>query len=309
MKKNDRGIPLFLVIIFVLLGLGIINAGIHDIIFFGDYEDAVAIPVGLIFALPPLFLYFKGNKKQDLTPLEREMRNSKRVLYLFIIIHVLVLSLFFFSSTNKGPGMPIVIFYCVAMIVYCVYKLHKIKTNPNSMNQIKYKNFSTHESITVNMYDENGELKSRDQIRYEIESQREQNRIESQTNSNSQYDNNTVLSYKAPELDESYNDPEYDEPFKERNINRINPNEMRNIVNKFGAIWTIVGGVFWIVICYFMFYMPKFTEETVPADYYINGVQVTREQFYSDPNGWIFILFGVFAIIVGIIMLIKSNKK
>ena len=50
MTKNDKGkTSLVLVIIFGLLGIGIINAGLHDAYYFGQYEDLVpAFAFGLI---------------------------------------------------------------------------------------------------------------------------------------------------------------------------------------------------------------------------------------------------------------------
>ncbi len=114
---------------------------------------------------------------------------------------------------------------------------------------------------------------------------------------------------------------EFQENSKQNSVNTIimreaayyvDPNQTRNNKKTMGiikAIYDIIVGTVWTGITGWFFYFPRFFPDIIPTEYYKDGVPVTKEEFYSDPFGLVFIGFGVLKIIIGIVQLIKACKE
>jgi amino acid transporter len=183
MKKNESGIPLAIVIIFSLIGLIAIRASLHDAIVLGQTEDLAGIAIGILFATPPIFLYIYGNRKKDLSPREKDIRNTKGACYVLLLIHVPVLIyLLCINGLNIVGSMVIVYIYTLGMIGFCVYKLYRLHINPDEDNMRTYKTFSDGEVHYINKYNENGIRKTTEEIIKEISANDNQTEDKDQRN-------------------------------------------------------------------------------------------------------------------------------
>ena len=196
MKNNKGEVSLPIVIIFGLLGFGIISAGISDIIHFGTTEDIIAIPVGLIFALPPLIMYAeqKRSERSQMTDKEKEISRNKGFYLIFLIVHICVLFLIIGKKEPFTSSLLIPVFYCIGMIIFSVYGIFNAKKYADKSYKITTYNFKTHEKHTTSIFDENGYYKPTDQIFNELHEDKKESPIKK--------DDNTILSYRAWEDDD-----------------------------------------------------------------------------------------------------------
>ncbi len=238
MRKSSGRISPILVVIFLLLGIGIIRAGIHDAIYFNEYEDLLlAVPVGLLFALPPLFIYYGDKKGENKSDRDRAISHDQSGLQAFFWFHVLVLIIMIVNRENTSGSVLIVYIYMAFALGYSGYALFRMKDDSSYSSQLKITNFKTHETITVDMYKENGDRKTTDEIKLEINGYDDADKVENNPistkdawnenytwNSDSswgntsssensgnpirdkKYENSTVLSYNATSSDEPIHD-------------------------------------------------------------------------------------------------------
>lgn len=304
MMNNKGKMSLGIVIIFGLLGLAIIQAVIHDIYYFGQYEDLIGIPIGLMFALPPFLIYRSERKNEHLSDKEKNIANSTTVLKVFILFHLLFLPLIFANNDLEFQAKAIVIIYIVIAVGLALHGINNAKNRPNDYYKIKTYNYKTGESKTYDIYDENGMAKTAEQLSIEMNSDSpDDNPTDSNDSStrNDYYKSATVLSYNADTSNTSYNYNSYTDSYEDKK------ESMKKLAYKIHGIFSIIGGLIWELICGWIFYFPRFFKDKTPTSYYMNGIPVSKEEFYSNPIGIIFMLFGIIPIITGIVTL-KKHK-
>ena len=87
------------------------------------------------------------------------------------------------------------------------------------------------------------------------------------------------------------------------------PESLKKLVSKIRAIFLIIWGPICMLIIAAFFIFPKYIEDKVPTTYIKNGLPVTKEEFYSSPIPFIFMLFCFVPTIIGIVELVKVNKE
>ena len=276
-----------------------------------DNLGIAAICAGLIFALPPLLLFI--NEKRDLKGSEDpRIKEERTTWWIFFSVFLVVLVLIFTNEDFSFGTMWFPILFSLGFVGYSGSRLFKSYTTNEPLSS---------NSVTIRTFGKNGKTyHSIEEYQMDMMNENGVNNYNAVSNTNVDgLDNDIVGPYFADDKAESnpisngdgisygYYDPKAlinNEKKYERNDLEKN---VRKIANKATAIYMIISGVVWNFIILNLFYLPRFFEDKVPTTYTSNGIPVTKEQFYSNPIGLIFVAFGFVPIIIGIVMLKKKE--
>ena len=270
-----------------------------------------AIFAGIIFALPPLLIYFSENRNSN-SMVNPQIKKERTTFWIFFVIFLVVLGLIFLNEDFSWGRMWIPILFSLGFVGYSGWGLYKSYTTNEPLSS---------NNVTIRTFGKNGKTYYSFE-EYQMDMMKENNNYHHNEINNTNVDgldNDIVGPYFADDRDEK--DPisnnngisyGYDDP--RALINNVNKYErddlekkVKKFANKASAIYMIVSGVVWNFLILNLFYLPRFFEDKVPTTYSSNGVTVTKEQFYSNPIGLIFVAFGFVPIIIGIIMLKKKE--
>ncbi len=234
------------------------------------------ICIGIIFALPPLLIYIKDKKNEKDTSVNSQIRHERTMMWIFFLVFLSTLILIFSKADFSWGTMWFPIVFSLGFVIYSGYILLKsYRTNkPVSSNK-----------VTIRTFGKNGKTY------HSIEEyQNDTNPIPDSGGISYGYDDSRAL---------INNENKYNHDDLER--------KAKKVINKASAIYMIISGVVWNFIVLNLFYLPRFFQDDVQTTYIRNGVTVTKEEFYSNPTGLIFLVFGFIPIIAGIVMLKKKE--
>ena len=274
-----------------------------------DNLGIAGICVGLIFALPPLMIYIKDKKSANDTVVNSQIRHERTMMWIFLLVFLGALFLIFSNSDFSLGTMWFPILFSLVFVVISGYVLLKsyITNEPVSSNNVTIRTLGKN-GKTYHSFEE-----------YQNDMMLEKDINKKSTNDIDGLNNDVVGPFFADDQNDinpisnsdgiSYG---YDDPKALiNNENKYNRDDLerktKKVINKASAVYLIISGVVWNFIILNLFYLPRFFQDNAQTTYIRNGVTVTKEEFYSNPSGLLFLVFGFIPIITGIIMLKKKE--